>query len=366
MNKQQLAAWNILTKEEQMALNLSTVHHKSTWEAGEIMGKAHYKYLEIHARGVKFFRLFAEYFTLFDELFPENLHTNKTFIKYINLLIGQRKPMKMVLAELGDTEWDNLKNRNAQIENSLKLLNRNDKTAQCQHLMHIIKDFDRWNNFRILPLSLQESSAFKRRNKHKIKKLLSLNSHLHPLALQRVIKLYEAKKATHLAKQILFLPIISVFDKGMSQVIGVTQAHQQELSQIPMFLFLYKEDAEKYLEITSAYLFKENHSCRDGQIFWPELRYTIKKAINYDMVMGVNPHRKAFLDNAGIDPEIRKFLKKRRVEQDSLSPRTLGKRMDKYKFKYQYPGNCKSDSEKKKYRSLMRRQNREKALKKNM
>ena len=334
MNKPQSMGWAILTKEEQLAITLSSVHGKSTWEAGEIMGKAHYKYLEIHARGVKFFRMFAEYFTLFDELFPDGLSSNKNFQRYITLLVLKRKPMKEVLEEINDPEWQSTKSRNDILENCMRVLKFENKVVQAQHLIHLIKDFDRWNNFRILPLPLQDPSAFKRRNKHRIKKLLSLNSHLHPLALKRVIKLYELKNKRGIASGgLLYLPIISVYAREMSSVIEVSGKYIEDISKIPMFMFKEKVDAEKYLEITSAYLFKENHSCRDGQIFWPELRYTIKKAINHDIVMGVNPTRKAFLDNAGIDPEIRMFLKKKEAEQNRLLGNHLKNKVNKAKLK---------------------------------
>jgi hypothetical protein len=328
MNKFQSLAYKVLTDEEKLALNLSFSQNKSTWEAGEIMGKAHYKYLEIHARGVKFFRLFTEYFTLFDDLFPRELLVNPEFRQYIHLLVIERKTMKEVLSAMKETDWVNTKTRNHQIEICMKALSRSDKKVQAEHLLNLIKDFDRWNNFRILPLSLQEPSAFKRRNKHKIKKLLSLNSHLHPVALQRIIKLYELKRADA-AKKVLYLPIISVYDRNITSTIPVPSLAITDISKIPMFLFLHKEDADKYLEITSAYLFKENHSCRDGQIFWPELRYVIKKSSNYDAVMGVNPTRKAFLDNAGIDPEIRRFLKKKEAEANAYLDTHFKKRIKK-------------------------------------
>lgn len=334
MNKQQSMGWSILTKEEQLAITLSSVHNKSTWEAGEIMGKAHYKYLEIHARGVKFFRMFTDYFTLFDEIFPKELSSNKNFQRYIALLVLSRKPMKDVLAEIKDEEWQSSKSRNHILENCMKALKYENKGPQAEHLYHLIKDFDRWNNFRILPLSLQDPSAFKRRNKHRIKKILKLNSSLHPLALQRVIKLYEMKNKRGVHNSaVLYLPIISVYAREMSAVIKVMESHIDDISRIPIFVFREKADADKYLEITSAYLFKENHSCRDGQIFWPELRYTIKKAVNHDSVMGVNPTRKAFLDNAGIDPEIRKFLKKREAEQNDFLAQHLTKKVKKAREK---------------------------------
>ena len=53
-------AWMILIEEEQLALTLHYGPEKSTWQAGEIMKKAHYKYLEIKARGEKFLKIFIE------------------------------------------------------------------------------------------------------------------------------------------------------------------------------------------------------------------------------------------------------------------------------------------------------------------
>ena len=180
MNNAQKQAIRILTPEEQMAITLSSVHGKSTWEAGEIMGKAHYKYLEIHARGVKYFRMFTEYFTLFPELFPEDLCTNKQFREYIINLMINRKTVKETIGLLNHEDWVTTKQIAHQIENAMKALSRRDKPVQASHLIHLIKDFDRWNNFRILPLSMQEPSACKRMNKQKIKNLLTLTSSLHP------------------------------------------------------------------------------------------------------------------------------------------------------------------------------------------
>ena len=40
-------AWQILNKDEKTALMLTFNQKKSSWEAGDIMDKSHYKYLEI-------------------------------------------------------------------------------------------------------------------------------------------------------------------------------------------------------------------------------------------------------------------------------------------------------------------------------
>ena len=56
----------------------------------------------------------------------------------------------------------------------------NAKSVVDQNTAILIREFDRWNNFRILPREIQEPSAFKRRNKNydirNLKNLLSINS----------------------------------------------------------------------------------------------------------------------------------------------------------------------------------------------
>ena len=62
MKEHQQKAWDMLTDLERNSLYLQMSQGQSSWEAGEILGVSHYKYLELRERSVKFFKMFSEYF----------------------------------------------------------------------------------------------------------------------------------------------------------------------------------------------------------------------------------------------------------------------------------------------------------------
>src|SRR5690606_16454524 len=83
-------AWNLLLPDEKMALTLSVINEKSTWEAGELMNKSHYKYLEILQRAKTFLAIFQRHFKLFDELIPSYVYGNSEVKEYFRLVIEKR------------------------------------------------------------------------------------------------------------------------------------------------------------------------------------------------------------------------------------------------------------------------------------
>ena len=188
-------AWNVLSSDEQTAITLSLSHGKSSWEVGEIMGKSHYKYLEIAARSKRFFKLFSEYFSEYDQLFPEGVRVDDEFQTFIENAIIKRLHFKNIIAAAEDKRYKIFKKRNQVVEEQMALLKSRTKGRD---LYDLILEFDRWNNFRILPPSLQEPSAFKRRNKTRDKNRLKLISSLPQLTIHLLIKKY--KYEGHLVK----------------------------------------------------------------------------------------------------------------------------------------------------------------------
>ena len=93
-------AWMILIEEEQLALTLHYGPEKSTWQAGEIMKKAHYKYLEIKARGEKFLKIFIEHYEIYGDLFPDDLIISPSFRKFLDLTIIQRMQVSNAIKEI--------------------------------------------------------------------------------------------------------------------------------------------------------------------------------------------------------------------------------------------------------------------------
>jgi hypothetical protein len=308
MTKAQQKAWKILTDEEKMALSLSLSHGKSTWEAGEIMGKAHYKYLEIRQRAEKFLKLFTDYFEIYDYLIPVGSILDKDFKQYIRFTLENRLPIKRATLEMGSDIYGKIKSREIEILREVQSL-KGSKFVQDNNLYHLIMDFDRWNNFRILPLSIQEPSAFKRRNKHKLRKLVNLFTSLHPLSILKIKQIYEVKRKG-MAKNCFFLPLITVNDLSLTQIIAVPNntKNLRVMNNLILYIFRDAGDAKRFLEIITLYIEKDYKHCRDGQKFWPEFRILTKKAINYDIIQNISPTRKYVLDNAGIDHDFQWFM----------------------------------------------------------
>lgn len=300
-NKHQQKGWKILTAEEQTALTLSIVHQKSTWESGEIMSKAHYKYLEIRARAEKFVKLFADYYGQYDNIIPEYSTLDKHFKKYIKLTIEKRLPLKEAIAEIDSELWKKPKTRDIEIAREVQSLNGS-KYTQDQNLYHLIMDFDRWNNFRILPSSIQEPSAFKRRNKHKLRKLVNLFTSLHPLSILKIKQIYKVKRSD-MVKEYFYLPLITIHDPKLTEVIKVpwNDKNLRAMNNLILYTFKKEEEAKRFIEIISSYVAKDFKHCKDGQVFWPEFRLLTKKAINFDHIQNITPTRKYVMDNANLD-----------------------------------------------------------------
>lgn len=316
MNVSQTKAWSMLTDAEKTSLNLSLINNKSTWEAGEIMGKAHYKYLEINQRATKFFKLFTEYFTAYNRLIPFKCGITPPFRKYVSSLIEDRAELKETLKKINHPDWVRPKTREREIVAGISCL-KNSKFAEDQNLYHLLMDFDRWNNFRILPISIQEPSAFKRRNKHKLRKLVNLFTSLHPLAILKLKQLYALKKSG-VSSNYLYLPLYTIHDPSITEIIKIPSDKNTVAKINNLILYTFKNlvDAERFMEIVIAYTNKDYKHCRDGQIFWPEFRVLTKNATNYDAIQNISPSRKYVLDNAGMDIDFQWFLAAKKKRED--------------------------------------------------
>jgi uncharacterized FlgJ-related protein len=320
-------AWDILTEDEQLSLTLSIQHNKSTWQAGEIMGKAHYKYLEINSRAKAFFKIFTEYFEKTNDLIiPEGVALHPDIAEFIRLTITNRMGYREAVKEIAVNSNTPLA-INAARERLLKeYLSQlaNDDNPLARDLYDLILDFDRWNNFRILPISLQEPSAFKRRNKTRLLKHLKNMKDLNEFHIDRFITKFKAK-GTHRKK--LFLPLISdTFIQGYDVVKIQNNKNIIEYlsNEFRLYAFEDKDDADDYGYLVESYLNNNKKDCKHGQIFWPKFRILITKAFNYGMVNNIIPRRKnlekAFKDLDGKDiMKIREPLKSDAQKRSSKS-----------------------------------------------
>lgn len=283
-----------MTEEERVALSLSINHSKSTWEAGEILGKAHYKYLEIHARAKKFFEMFTVYFKKTgDLLIPEDSEITWDRREFIECIIEERMGYRETIKRIGKTSEFSHKlaiKRDTQIIEMMEWLRKHPSPIH-RDLHDLIKEFDRWNNFRVLPEAIQEPSAFKRRNKTRLMKHLKNLYALDPFLIDYI------KSAKFKAKKTgpkLYLPIfISETVKGFDviEVRDSEQVNKYLSKELKLYLFKTIDDAEDYGHLVENYMCEAKRTCKIGQKFWPRFRIITKKAANYLDVNNIIPRR---------------------------------------------------------------------------
>lgn len=277
---------DILTEEEIAALSLQYIDDKSSWESGTILGKAHYKYLEIKQRAEVFFKMFTEYFNTTAVFIPDIVPIDSKFKEYIQLLILKRYTLKETL-ELVPNSWKNKQNR---YEGILENMMRLSVSSYYQSLMlfNLIIEFDRWNNFRILPPEIQKPSPYKRRLKNELKLKINNMLNITPLALMKVLESYTTtNEDSH------YMPICKLSEVDSNKLICKIYKVEKdeyitaEINKYGLYTFQSISDALEFIN-TIKMLFKEGkRSVVFGQKFWPEFRKAINNSIKADQTQSL-------------------------------------------------------------------------------
>lgn len=290
MKPNQKAAWEILTEDEKTSLTLQIGLSKSSWEVGEIMTKSHYKYLEIKYRADHFLKIFADHLYLYDRLVPD-VKCNPFVLLFLRKCIEERKKPLAVIAEINDTITDinrdkiSKQSMNALLEEQISIWQKSED-AHEKVTLEMVKEFDRWNNFRILPRNIQEPSAYKRRVKNVYKKHIRMVTSIHPLSVKKLLKLYSANKG-----KCLLLPLLTPDTCGVFKI-RYNQQSFKIINKIGLYLFEDEKIAKEYLSELEIYTGKRKKDCTDGLNFWPKYRQLIGRAKNYQEIQQITPNRK--------------------------------------------------------------------------
>lgn len=312
-------AWDILSKEEQVSLSLSLGHQKSSWQAGEIMNKSHYKYLEINNRAEHFLKIFTEHFEKYDDQLipPTIVNMHDDFVTYFEESIFKRKKK----TEIADKHQDSMlfipKSRDRVIREGFELI-KDGKSQAHKDLLYVLTEFDRWNNFRILPEQIQEPSAYKRRNKARNRKHLHRLLTLPELTLDLVLDRFTyTKKGSK-----LFLPIISEHLEDNYQVITMKNnpTEIEAASMMGYYVFSDEDDADIYGFKVADYMSKDSKSCKSGQKFWKEFRELIESSENWKQVNNIIPKRK-YLENLEDTLNLDKMKDKAKTKLSKKQPK---------------------------------------------
>jgi hypothetical protein len=171
-------------------------------------------------------------------------------------------------------------------------------------------DFDRWNNFRILPTDLQEPSAYKRRNKNRNKKHIKNITTLPKFSVLKLVEKY------HYSGKYgkLYLPIVSKFVDGNLMIVPVKDNTNRinKITKIGLFLFKEQSDAYDFGSLIHKYFFSETRTCISGQKFWPKFRELMDKSLNKDGLENIHKSR-TYLDNAIFTKSETEWLKEEKT-----------------------------------------------------
>ena len=317
MEKIDTKAWAILNDEEKSSLSLSINYKKSTWQAGEIMEKAHYKYLEINARARYFFVMFTDYFKKTNnQLIPPNSEMVWDFKEFIRCTIEERLGYRATLKVIGRSSELNHKvaeQREKKLIEYMEWLRKHNDPLH-RDLYDLIKEFDRWNKFRILPKAIQEPSAFKRRNKTRLIKHLKSRYRLDPILIDylKSKKFKPGKKENR-----LYMALVTeehVMGYEVIEIKNIAEVKRYISKELNLYLFDDKDDADDFGFLVEGYLASTKRTCKLGQDFWPRFREQIKKANNYNDINNIISRRKnleeAFrnLDNINIQKKKTKSI----------------------------------------------------------
>lgn len=295
--------WKILTEHEQAALSLSLGHSKSSWQAGEILGKSHYKYLELKSRASYFLKRFNEHFQSYPTLLPPNLNLHPSVEAYFEKTIGKRLKVNKALEEIEDIQFGVTSYRNKLITEEIQRLSKSSR-LEARDFINLVKDFDRWNNFRILPPALQEPTAYKRRNKHKIRKLVKQLYYLTPIAFEFLKKNFTSESNKRGKEGPYLVPLFNPTDKKPYTLI-TSKAHLSRLTEMGLFVFTHPHSVERFHLLIQEYMVNEKKHCRDGQRFWPNFRRLIQDAHNFGPLHNL-PSTRRLLDYVTDDWDARR------------------------------------------------------------
>ena len=302
MTEAQRKAWDCLKPQEQQSLFLQTSEGKSSWEAGGIMQLSHYKYIEVRERSEKFFRMFTDFFERRTAIFRPDCPCERNFQDFMEGIIEKRLPKREAREYTGESAQILPAVNSKNIIRNMGYLKESDDPWDID-TRKLIFEFDRWNNFRILPALLQQPSAFKRRINKKDKIYIKyLLNRIPQFVLERVKERYYYKVKPSIKKYWACLISRDLYTDGYYLLpLRTTDEVVNEMSRLYMYVFDDREDADTFGFLVSKYGDRTS-GVTYGQKFWPEYRYVTKRAINYNAVnniefnvrqldMAYNPHK---------------------------------------------------------------------------
>ena len=285
MNNAQQKAWACLRDPEKQSLYLILSNGLSTWEAGEIIGVCHYKFLELKARSEKFFKMFSDFFSLYSDIvrpgvIPDNVRD------YFDAAMTRRLDKDECINYAGDNKFRLLATRRDSVISAMNKLKKSDNQWD-QDSYKLILEFDRWNNFRILPRSIQAPPAYNRRKSKKEKSYLKYLKNFPAPTISKLVDLiYYNGKPFRTSYFVVLSDILS--EEGYLIVpFKKSTKNINHLTGLKFYIFEDILDAELFGQHVKNY-FDMITTSKEGHLFWKEYRNIIEKASNYKAITNID------------------------------------------------------------------------------
>lgn len=286
MTDSQSKAWEMLTELERNSLYLTLSNGLSSWEAGEILKITHYKYLEIKERAEYFFKLFTDFWEKSESLYDSNTPLDESTKLWIEAAIQLRKPYMECIDYMGVAALRVKDTREKSIFRNMVRLGKR-KEPKNIVLYNLIMEFDRWNNFRILPRELQMPSAFKRRNNKRAKIYIKYLRTMLPSIKEYLITTCYQRQINSNKKRYYMALCGNEYDTGYKVFpLRVCEETLRITNNQYIYIFKDKNIADRLGLLLAQYCNKTSDSTL-GQSFWPEYREVIEQAINYKEVNNI-------------------------------------------------------------------------------
>lgn len=278
MQENKAKAWEYLLDLEKQSIYLTLGQGLSGCEAGEILGITHYKYVELKARSETFFKVFSDYFEKHNQLIRPGIGIKPAFRDYIYGCLEKRLSLQEATIFGGEGTWSTQKIRNEEILNGMKILKESTQVWD-NDLYTLIIEFDRWNNFRILPYELQAPSPYKRKSNRQAKAYFR---YLRNIPSNTIIKLN--KTLWFNGKKAWYITLISDnFEMGYGVIpIQQTNHNMSNLTIQRIYIFPDAQKAEEF----GLMVLRQPHvlTSKDGLTFWKEYQAIIQNALNYEKI----------------------------------------------------------------------------------
>ena len=285
MNNAQQKAWICLREPEKHSLYLILSNGKSTWEAGEVIGLCHYKYLELKARSEKFFKMFSDFFSLYPDILrpgvvPDNVRD------YFDAAMVKRLDKDECVNYAGDNKFRLLATRRHSIISAMRKLKQSENKWD-KDSYKLIVEFDRWNNFRILPKELQAPSAYNRRKAKKEKSYIKYLKNFPEPTLSKLIDLiyYNGKPF----RTLYFVALSNTLSEEGYIIVPFKKSTKNinHLTSLKFYIFEDILDAELFGTHIKTY-FDLVSTSKEGHLFWKEYRKIVEKSFNYKTLTNID------------------------------------------------------------------------------